>query len=371
MLGSLQAGRALAAMAVLAFHLSVMFHEPRVGMPPILRDYTSHGWLGVNFFFVLSGFIILLAHRRDIRRPERAGNYVLKRFIRLYPIYWLVTIVALAGTLAVGGVKSFPTHPLDFASTLSLIHFNDFRAPIGPAWTLYHEVLFYAFFLCVIVHLRVGIGLMGAWLAIILGVNFFGATGDSLFWSTFVAPNNINFFLGIAAFGIMQKAPSRSIGGWILVAGLIAIPVTYGWERTLMLAPGVMAPPFIQIAYSTAFMLIVAGAAAMEKHGMVLTLPFLSLIGDASYILYLAHESVASMMLKLLKKVVLLTSIPHVPLYLGILVATIAACVIAYLLVEAPLLRLLRTLLIGRKTAAPPVRDQDQDRNFAPEGNPA
>lgn len=357
MLGSLQAGRALAALAVLAFHLSIMFHEPRFGMQPILTEYTSHGWLGVNFFFVLSGFIILLAHRRDIGVRERGDNYVMKRFIRLYPVYWLVTAAAVAGTLAFGGVKGLPTTLPDFISTMSLVHLNDFRAPIGPAWTLYHEVLFYTFFLSLIIHRRTGMVLMGGWLAVIAVVNLMSIEGDSRFWATFVAPSNLNFFLGMAAFAIMNKASSRAIGGWILAAGLIAIPAVYGWELTWKLEPGTVSPPAVQLAYSAAFMLIIAGAAAMEKHGMVLTFPLLSVIGDASYILYLAHESVASMMLKLLKRAGLLEAIPHVPLYLGIYVTTVVTCVVGYLLVEAPLLKRLRALMLSRKARISAVQD--------------
>ena len=95
----------------------------------------------------------------------------------------------------------------------------------------------------------------------------------------------------------------------------------------------------------------------MEKHGMVLTFPLLSVIGDASYILYLAHESVASMMLKLLKRAGLLEAIPHVPLYLGIYVTTVVTCVVGYLLVEAPLLKRLRALMLSRKARISAVQD--------------
>src|SRR3546814_19253581 len=61
---SLQIGRGLAAMAVLAFHLSIMVTEPRFNLPPIFADYTSHGRLGVDFFFVLSGFLMRSEERR-------------------------------------------------------------------------------------------------------------------------------------------------------------------------------------------------------------------------------------------------------------------------------------------------------------------
>ena len=70
-LASLQAGRALAALAVVAFHLSIMMGEDRYGGVPVFGAATRYGYLGVDYFFVLSGFIIAHVHGRDIGRPER------------------------------------------------------------------------------------------------------------------------------------------------------------------------------------------------------------------------------------------------------------------------------------------------------------
>src|SRR3546814_17633248 len=63
---SLQIGRGLATMAVLAFHLSILVTEPRFNPPPIFADYTSHGRLGVVFFFVPSAFIMTFASDPEI-----------------------------------------------------------------------------------------------------------------------------------------------------------------------------------------------------------------------------------------------------------------------------------------------------------------
>ena len=59
---SIQLGRALVALAVAAFHLSITFSDPRYGGQAVLSEWTNRGNIGVDFFFVLSGFIILKAH---------------------------------------------------------------------------------------------------------------------------------------------------------------------------------------------------------------------------------------------------------------------------------------------------------------------
>src|SRR5574343_121942 len=54
------------------------------------------GYLGVDFFFVLSGFIIYHIHAKDIGQPQKITPYLLKRFIRLYSIFWVVMIPVMS-----------------------------------------------------------------------------------------------------------------------------------------------------------------------------------------------------------------------------------------------------------------------------------
>ncbi len=68
---SIQAMRGLAAMSVAAHHTSLIMAESKYGGVSAFEAVTSKGWIGVNFFFVLSGFIIFLAHSKDINRPAR------------------------------------------------------------------------------------------------------------------------------------------------------------------------------------------------------------------------------------------------------------------------------------------------------------
>ena len=56
----------------------------------------NFGYAGVEFFFVLSGFIMVLVHRRDFGQPSKALVFMRKRVVRIYPIYWLVMAFLLA-----------------------------------------------------------------------------------------------------------------------------------------------------------------------------------------------------------------------------------------------------------------------------------
>jgi peptidoglycan/LPS O-acetylase OafA/YrhL len=93
MLRTLQAGRGVAAIAVLLYHLNLEL-VARFGGASV--SGLEVGWAGVDFFFVLSGFIIWHVHAGDIGQDGRLGRYLWNRFTRLYPVYWAVLAVALA-----------------------------------------------------------------------------------------------------------------------------------------------------------------------------------------------------------------------------------------------------------------------------------
>ena len=69
----------------------------------------SYGLLGVDFFFVLSGFIIMYAHMDDERNTASVKRYAFKRLARIYPAYLPVGLglialyAALPGLSAAGG----------------------------------------------------------------------------------------------------------------------------------------------------------------------------------------------------------------------------------------------------------------------------
>ena len=75
---SLQIGRGIAALLVALFHAGALV-EINCGYSP-LHGVLAFGYAGVDFFFVLSGFIIFRRHIRDRGRPEQLADFGLKRF---------------------------------------------------------------------------------------------------------------------------------------------------------------------------------------------------------------------------------------------------------------------------------------------------
>jgi len=147
MLQSLQAGRALAALMVLGFHLGLAI-KAYFGVGSLQLPW---GHAGVEFFFVLSGFIIMTVHRQDVGRPRQLGHFLYRRFIRIYPIYWLIFLIAFAGAFRIVNLT-----PSDLLRALLLVP-DDVAPVISVAWSLQWEVVFYLLFGAFIVNPWLGL----------------------------------------------------------------------------------------------------------------------------------------------------------------------------------------------------------------------
>jgi exopolysaccharide production protein ExoZ len=342
---SLQCGRAVAALAVVAFHLSGMIADPRFGGAAAFSRVTGRGYLGVDFFFVLSGFILLFAHERDIGHPERLGTYALKRGIRIYPVYWLFLLVTVAGAMLTDGVTALPETPGDLLSAVTLVHWNGFSNPLRPAWTLYHEVLFYAAFALLLVRRWLGWTAFALWAAAVLIRFRYAEHGGWSFTETLLSASNLSFACGIAAFYLHRRLDGAR-GTAALAAGAVLFAVL------LVLGRGGELSALHQFGFSIAFLLAIAGAVAMERAGRLLSLPGLALLGDASYALYLSHEGVGTSLIKLAAAAGAVEALNHRLLYVLVLAAIVAFAVLFHLVVEKPLLRWLAERLGVRRNVA-------------------
>lgn len=116
----------------------------------LFRQLSSFGDAGVSFFFVLSGFIVTRVHLPDFNQPARLPAYLLKRLVRIYPMYWLVFAMTClfiwllpasrtpvpsdAGTL-IKALLLIPQDPAVVGGTGAPVVF--------VAWTLQYEMVFY------------------------------------------------------------------------------------------------------------------------------------------------------------------------------------------------------------------------------------
>jgi peptidoglycan/LPS O-acetylase OafA/YrhL len=146
--------RALAAMLVLGFHIN--FYFPEIHLKAHIA-FLERGNLGVDLFFILSGFIITHVYFFKLARPTRAAAavYIWHRFIRIYPVH-VVVLLALAVTVKLLSLRGItPGHPeawqvSDFFRNLALLQvwsYNWSRGWNEPAWSISAEWFAYLVFL--------------------------------------------------------------------------------------------------------------------------------------------------------------------------------------------------------------------------------
>ncbi|MBI4742494.1 MAG: acyltransferase [Betaproteobacteria bacterium] len=333
MLNSLQAGRAVAAVAVAAFHLTIQMGHARYGGQPVFGDYTRYGDFGVDFFFVLSGFIILFAHFEDIGKPGRWRNYAYRRFVRLFPIYWLYTALFVLVLAIFGGTDAkIPVSVGDWVTALSLVRFTAGQPPLPVAWTLFYELAFYAVFSILIVSRRIGLLALGIFMVVVACAYQFPADNSQTPFKVYTAAFNLYFLFGMCAYLLYRRGGGE---GWIELilgviltsAGLAVVSVPRQIESMLLVL---------------GFSLLLAGVTKLERHGVLNVPSFLRALGDASYTIYLTHVSIVGLLLKITMKVQLYQYIGFELVFFVVLAGTVAIGYVAYYVVERPLLNWLR-----------------------------
>lgn len=223
-LRTVEFGRGLAAAAVVAFHANAT--AGYIGLSA--NRWASPLQLGVDFFFVLSGFIIFYVHNDDIGHSDRALPYLWKRFARLFPLLWVVA----GGWIALRAViASAPT--LDQVGT-SLLLYPSLSEPVPlVVWTLRHEMLFYIAFCVAIINRWAGFALFGAWtLAVLVQMGLIVAGRPieglpSLLLSSFV----LDFVFGALVAVISRRWVIQS--WWPLIIGISAVFVL-GWATVAL-----------------------------------------------------------------------------------------------------------------------------------------
>jgi peptidoglycan/LPS O-acetylase OafA/YrhL len=134
--------RFVAALAVMFFHYG--FRGYVAGNLPVLpypgaASVFKYGYLGVELFFIISGFVILSTAARG-----SLSEFVISRIVRLYPAFWACCTITFVAMLAVGGPRysaSFSRYLVNMTMLNGLVGVPSID---GVYWSLFFEIRFYA-----------------------------------------------------------------------------------------------------------------------------------------------------------------------------------------------------------------------------------
>lgn len=338
-----QALRVIAALFVVYVHAQV--DAVHFAGPEGFAMNRALPWeVGVDIFFVISGFVIVHATRRQFGEPGAVRTFAARRLIRVIPLYWLATALFLAVVLSLPGALNSPRPSLSevAASFLFIPYINgagNAQPVLSLGWTLNYEMAFYAVFAAAMAvgwTRRRTVLLVAAFFAALTGLGALVALPMPLaFWAN---PMALEF---VAGMGIALARDTGGRPGIILrtVLAAVAIRMLYddlthdGIDRAIAL--GVPAA-----------MLVMAAVFGPEPRLPRPVSRLLVLLGDASYALYLFHPFA----LRGTRLMLSGTEVAPSAYIVISMLAAVALSVVVHLGFERPVLRYLRRRLEERGT---------------------
>lgn len=324
-----QVSRFVAAFLVVITH-TTFYASERIGSGLGVWHF---GEIGVPIFFAISGLVMVLSTTRLPVDAKGAQTFLLRRFVRIVPLYWLATAFKVAVALAAPAVVNHNHFEAANAvkSFLFIPYFNaagELRPMHGVGWTLLHEVFFYLLFAGALsARLRPVIWVPGAIVALwVVGLLI---EDKSAFVTVATSAVNLNFVAGMLAGALLSSAAPKTAAA----AAMAGCAVLVGWL--------VGETPGVVVAFCAAVLLL--GALQMGRAAK----PFVAL-GDSSYSLYLFHPFIAPALVVLLGRK--LGQPPSVAVVVTCL-ATVIACHVIHLLIERPVVRRVRGALAARQLA--------------------
>ncbi|MCQ9640310.1 acyltransferase [Chryseobacterium sp. WG14] len=338
------------AFFVFLSHLSYLKEDERY--KTMFNDIFSEGFLGVSFFFILSGFILALNYRDKFKNKTiTLKKFYIARFARIYPLY-LVTILISIPML----YSSFKILLYNIFLIQSYIpdqkYFFSFNA---PSWSISDEIFFYALF-----PILIGISfkfsrifkilLLIIFVSLLIVLNNFLPEEKSHYW-LYISPFTriFDFILGILLFDVAlylknkKISLQKSIRTFFEIGALSTLVLFFIFHNNFPISYR------FSIYYWPPMCLIILTAAnsfISEKNITWITTFFswkwLVYLGEISFGFYLIHYLVITYTLKYNDiKGIHLTGIPLALIMFSI---TLIASIFAYEIIEKPFNKKIKNL---------------------------
>ncbi|MGL1934839.1 MAG: acyltransferase [Fibrobacterales bacterium] len=299
-LNALTSLRFVAALAVFLSHIGFIRNSGSELLTNLYNTYFYEGYLGVGFFFILSGYILSYSYEKRLKSGEVSKkSFYIARIARIYPLHFITLIAALPllyfqiKQLGIWALSVLPAHLLLAQSYIPKDEF--YFALNGPSWSISVEMFFYLLFPLLI--------LMKSRVLSVLSFVVFGGTAllltlppDSFLseygrWIAGICPLTQvgNFMLGIVLHrsgGTLQGLSKKSISllQWTALGVLVFFFAVHN---------GI--DPYLRynLFYIFPFSLLILGFAGQSGWwSKVLSNKTLVLLGHASFAFYLVHQLV-------------------------------------------------------------------------------
>ncbi|WP_217197767.1 acyltransferase family protein [Streptomyces buecherae] len=320
--------RLVAALMVVLFHYVALYggweNNPRAVFPS-LHAYARYGWLGVEVFFLISGFVICMS-----TWGRSLGDFVVSRVSRIYPAYWVAVLLTAAVVTVWPQVRSVAGWG-EVVTNLTMLQEGLGVSDVdGVYWTLFIELKFYALFAVVVatgVTYRKCVMFCGIWTAAAV----IAPTADNTLLDMWAMPLYSPYFVAGIAFYLMHRfRPTALLWGIVLFSMLLAHH--HLGERIT----DNLADPEQPIAHWPAHLIVVLafGAMALIALGAFdrVRWRWLATAGALTYPLYLVHMYIGLTMIHWLRGL-----LPAPYIVLTVVVVMLLAAYALHRCVERPL----------------------------------
>jgi peptidoglycan/LPS O-acetylase OafA/YrhL len=341
--------RGVAALMVLCFHFynQILLGGGRPQLVWPLHELVRHGNLGVEIFFVLSGFVIAFSIRGARVTGRYLGGFALRRSLRLDPPYWVVIFLSFAvlrGASSMGESRAILPGPLGIvANMLYLNNLLGIPALVSVGWTLCLEVQFYLVLILLVgaTQLAPRVGRITArvlvfapltLVALAIQQRWLPSPQPGLFLEFWAL-----FFLGVLTWWTLAKENDLKL--WTGYVCLLLVAAVLGKDLRL------------GVALATAASIMWVGQA--DKLSTALRHPVLQYFSRISYSLYLIHPIVGHTTIKVLtRRFAFPGATGAVVLFVLAFGAALLAAHLLHVFVERPSMRFSRTILRPTATDA-------------------
>ncbi|WP_404601061.1 acyltransferase family protein [Dyella lipolytica] len=351
-----QALRGAAAFMVVMVHSRSVLMDTAAGKVVANHVLLPMG-MGVDLFFIISGFLMVFTSQDFDGTKAYAWRFMAKRAARIWPLFAVVTPVALVVEHGIHGFLD-PSILLPYLEGLAFIPHDPsasgiyFQMAVGVAWTLCFECYFYLLFAACMLFGRWRYVAMAAWFALTLVViplirgnyNLNVASQSLVEWSRYanLAINPIvwDFVVGMLG-GWLYVSDFKierigTIYAMVMVSGLL---LSIGWNRLGMVnffGPHGWAAPMTILFF---------GAVMLAKIGAINVPAWSVWLGDISYSLYLVHVYVFEILQRVAGAIPMNHDTSNAVLFIIRPVAAVICAWVTFRYVEAPLSTLARKLL--------------------------
>jgi len=333
-LSSLDLLRGLAAVAVCYFHFT-HGNPDFLSKTNILYQSGRYGFLGVDVFFVISGFVIPYAMYRGMYRFKNFGTFLLKRVIRIEPPFLIsiILVIALNWLSTLSPYYRGTGFTIDYtALALHLGYLNAFfEYPWvnDVYWTLAIEFQYY-----IIIALIFPLLIHSKKYFSFIALGLFGVMGFFITGHNFIFNYGLLFVVGILLFQFQIGYLKNAEFGALLLIALLMIYVKFD-NRYLMAA---LLPYFFILYFN-------------------LTSGVSKFLGNISYSLYLVHIPIGGRIINICETLFQSEQIRSVFVFVALAVSIFAAWIF-FMLIEKPAMNLAKKIGYSKKNGKPEAQPQ-------------